>query len=213
MKYPLTILCNSLGFYKEDDPHFEGTLIHRLLQDDPSINGSWSPGMTLLDVMNRVHICKRNWSWVLVGVGVTEAVTRPSNEFMKMVIAYILEYGTNHYFYRYLMKEMERATNYPDEYFRFISPQIFEEIYLYLSMKLDGGKGIFLGLCEPKCPEGKERWTEQIKEFDEIVKKAAKINNHHFIDVWNITKGHAQDATHIDEEGHRLLYKEIRKII
>lgn len=212
MRVPLTLFCNSLGFYKDREPHFEGTLIHRLITDDPSINGSWSPGMTLLDVLNKIPIYRRYGSFLLIGVGVTEAVTRPSNEFMKMVLSYILDYGTNNYFYQYLMKKVEKSLYKPDEYLRFISPTIFEEIYSYIAMKLGGGEGIFLGLCEPKCPEGRERWSEQIKEFNDIVSKAAKINNHHFVDVWNLTKGLAEDATHLGEEGHRILFEEISKI-
>ena len=197
MKEEIFIFGNSMCCTPKKESYLD------LLKQDFDVNGLWFRGMTIwhIDIFIR-NIVRGDSSWIIINVGVTEAITRSSHNILYYWMNELQKYGEDSNFQK-MYPYLKYLCLHPQEFDNIIPLTTFQ--FLFDSCMLENHKIIVVGLAYPQNLDNENRF-ECCKMYNDFLKR---YDN--FIDVWY--NDFSVDEAHLNREGHNYVYNLIKEKI
>lgn len=199
-----------------------------------------TPGMSYVDLLKKDYnvksLCMRGYTiwhanyilpphlteigkdkWIIIHVGASEAATMKIPTFLQLA-SYWLVYGSNdHFFQTFIAPKIYKAScdlvEGKDTFHSLLTSDEFKILYDRLLKALEGYSIICIGMSKPLINTSiphKQALSFDI-EIESMCKKIPEKAN--FIDIFTLCENETIDSNHLSDQGHQLVYNEIRRII
>jgi len=208
MKEEIFIFGNSMCCTPSKESYLD------LLKQDYDVNGMWMRGMTIWHVNKYLrNIVRGDNSWIIINVGIVEAVTRKSYHVLYYWLNELLSHDADELFKETILPYLQNISLSMDKedvsFWNIIPSGCFLRLFELCLKKLESYRIIVVGPAYPKPLENTSRFSICIN-YASILKNLEKI---YFIDTWNKCKEDSIDDAHLNANGHKKIYNLIKEKI
>jgi hypothetical protein len=217
-KVMITIFGSSTAYISFPDRN--KSYVHLLRESGKTLRSYCSNGYTIwhANYMLPKILPERSTSQlVILHVGASEVMTMKLTNFL-VLASYWLHFGeVDHYFKAFISPKIHKAAcalhDRKELYLSLLTLEETELLFEKVLGYLNGYKIIVMGMSRPIDDVGNIRLI-QAEVHDKVIKDVCTtFPEIEFMDVFNLCSGKVVDSTHLNEEGHRILYNEIVKRI
>lgn len=217
----IILLSNSTMFTAmESEVIHGGVSCVDLLKEQYNVYGLEVSGLTIFGsrcwLPNIVELGNPDKDWIIICLGVVEAYSHTSREVLVWYTNYMMENQINAEFQGIVGPMIEKASKDTHGFYRIIEPEDYRNLFQDFLSQLDKFPIISLGLSKPteESFRRKPHWVKQSEEYRDVIETVSKsFNNVTYIDCWNTLDKFVVDSTHMNQEGHRILFEMIQEIL
>ena len=215
MAKSVTIFGSSTAYYAHDP----GCSYVDMLKNDYDVKSLCMNGYTIWHanyILPQFLTERGPDKWIILHVGASECATMKISNFL-VLASYWLIYGSNdHYFQTFIGPKMYRASldlaDGIENYYSLLNRSEFLALYDKLLQGLESFSVLCVGMSKPN--EATDIRMEQAITFETAIDECCRCRPWtRQIRVWDLCDGQIIDSNHLTNEGHKILYNEIRGVI